>query len=273
MPRATPPVGGRRRCRERPFDCPPAAACIAARTVGRARSIPTSSPGEANAPGWRPERGLCRDCARRFRAAARVPPRHEARLATPRAAILPTPVRLGAPRRVPRARASPSRSSTPASTPIPTSSSPKDRIVQYVDITNARRRRRGPRAARRLSWHGMMTSVVACGNGRLSERLLPRRRLRGAAGAGEGRRHEPHPARQHPRAAWSGCVRNRKRYGIRIVNVSCGGDYEASYLHDRLSQAAERAHARAASSSARRSATRGTCPATPCCRRRRRRPC
>jgi serine protease AprX len=36
-------------------------------------------------------------------------------------------------------------------------------------------------------------------------------------------------------------VRNRKRYNIRIVNVSCGGDFEASYLDDPLSQAAERA--------------------------------
>jgi serine protease AprX len=36
-------------------------------------------------------------------------------------------------------------------------------------------------------------------------------------------------------------VRNRKRYDIRIVNVSCGGDYQASYLRDALSQAAERA--------------------------------
>jgi serine protease AprX len=36
-------------------------------------------------------------------------------------------------------------------------------------------------------------------------------------------------------------VRNRRRYGIRIVNVSCGGDYEASYLKDGLSHAAERA--------------------------------
>ena len=34
-------------------------------------------------------------------------------------------------------------------------------------------------------------------------------------------------------------VRNRRRYGIRIVNVSCGGDYEASYLTDGFSQAAE----------------------------------
>src|SRR4030095_9282360 len=30
-------------------------------------------------------------------------------------------------------------------------------------------------------------------------------------------------------------------YDIRIVNVSCGGDYQASYLRDALSQAAERA--------------------------------
>jgi serine protease AprX len=36
-------------------------------------------------------------------------------------------------------------------------------------------------------------------------------------------------------------VRNRRRYGIRIANVSCGGDYQASYLEDGLSQAAERA--------------------------------
>ena len=36
-------------------------------------------------------------------------------------------------------------------------------------------------------------------------------------------------------------IRNRRRYGIRIVNVSCGGDYEASYLEDGLSQAAEAA--------------------------------
>ena len=34
-------------------------------------------------------------------------------------------------------------------------------------------------------------------------------------------------------------LENRKRYRIRIVNVSCGGDYEASYLTDRLSGAAE----------------------------------
>jgi serine protease AprX len=35
-------------------------------------------------------------------------------------------------------------------------------------------------------------------------------------------------------------LRNRRRLGIRIVNVSVGGDFEASYLKDGLSQAVER---------------------------------
>jgi serine protease AprX len=34
-------------------------------------------------------------------------------------------------------------------------------------------------------------------------------------------------------------IRNREQYGIRLVNISCGGDREVSYLVDDLSQAAE----------------------------------
>jgi serine protease AprX len=34
-------------------------------------------------------------------------------------------------------------------------------------------------------------------------------------------------------------MRNRERYNIRIVNISAGGDYEASYLDDELSRMAE----------------------------------
>ena len=86
----------------------------------------------------------------------------------------------------------------------------------------------------------MMTSVVACGNGTLSGGLY-----RGIASeaqlvlvkCGTMRRIEHDDIRRG--LDW--VVRNRKRYGIRIVNVSCGGDYEASYLKDALSQAAERA--------------------------------
>jgi len=84
----------------------------------------------------------------------------------------------------------------------------------------------------------MMTSVVACGNGRLSGGLY-----RGLASeaelvlvkCGSIRRI----AHDDIRRGFEWVLRNRKRYNIRIVNVSCGGDYEASYLEDALSQAAD----------------------------------
>jgi hypothetical protein len=117
---------------------------------------------------------------------------------------------------------------------------PADRIVRYVDITNARRRREDLEAPDVSSWHGMMTSVVACGNGTLSNGFY-----RGVASearlvlvkVGEMSR----VTHENLQRGLDWVVRNRKRYDIRIVNVSCGGDYQASYLRDALSQAAERA--------------------------------
>jgi serine protease AprX len=117
---------------------------------------------------------------------------------------------------------------------------PQDRIVKYVDITNARRRREDIERADDSSWHGMMTSVVACGNGHLSNGFY-----RGVAS--EARLvlvkvgHMSRIPHENIRRGLDWVVRNRRRYDIRIVNVSCGGDYEASYLEDGLSQAADRA--------------------------------
>ena len=117
---------------------------------------------------------------------------------------------------------------------------PRQRILRYVDVTDPRAAY--PRLLRpdESSWHGMMTSVVACGNGTLSAG-----HYRGLASeanvvlvkVGTARRitHE------NLRRGLEWVVRNRARYGIRIANVSCGGDFEASYLHDDLSQAAEKA--------------------------------
>jgi serine protease AprX len=86
----------------------------------------------------------------------------------------------------------------------------------------------------------MMTSVVACGNGRLSEGLY--RGLASEANVvlvkcGTVRRI----VHDDIRRGLDWVIRNRRRYGIRIANVSCGGDYVASYLDDGLSQAVERA--------------------------------
>jgi serine protease AprX len=117
---------------------------------------------------------------------------------------------------------------------------PENRIREYVDLATGRS---GPRALSEpdvSSWHGMMSSVVAGGNGMLS--------------GGRYRSHAPeiglvlvkvgNAARiKHDDItrgiAW--VVENRDRHGIRVLNISCGGDHEASYLVDGLSQMAEQA--------------------------------
>jgi serine protease AprX len=191
----------------------------------------------ANTPGWQPEFGLCAECAQRFQTALDTLQAHEGEYMA--GGILPTPLRLGAPDRYT------GRGVTIAFLDSgfyahPDLVEPRDRILRYVDVTNPKARREVLRRPDASSWHGMMTSVVACGNGRLSGGLY-----RGIASeaslvlvkCGSMRRI----AHDDIRRGLDWVLRNRKRYGIRIVNVSCGGDYEASYLKDALSQAAERA--------------------------------
>ena len=93
------------------------------------------------------------------------------------------------------------------------------------------------------SWHGMMTSVVAAGNGALSNGFY-----RGMAPdadvvlvklARTGRITDENI--QHG-LEW--ILENRERYNIRVVNISAGGDEELNYLHDPLSQAVEECSAR-----------------------------
>jgi serine protease AprX len=153
--------------------------------------------------------------------------------------ILPTPVRLGAP------AGRTGRGVTIAFLDSgfyahPDLVKPRDRILRYVDVNAPRARRADLERPDESSWHGMMTSVVACGNGWLSSGIY-----RGLASearvvlvkVGSARRIRHDDIRRG--IEW--VTRNRRRYGIRIVNVSCGGDYEASYLEDRLSRAAESA--------------------------------
>jgi serine protease AprX len=116
---------------------------------------------------------------------------------------------------------------------------PRNRILKYHNLVE-RTRSSDLILPRVSSWHGMMTSVVAAGSGFLSNGLY-----RGIAseanvvlvkiGVSARVRH-----RDIARGLrW--VVRNREKYNIRIVNVSAGGDYEASYLTDDLCQAAEEA--------------------------------
>ncbi len=88
------------------------------------------------------------------------------------------------------------------------------------------------------SWHGMMTSVVAAGNGSLSNGFY-----RGIAPdvdvvlvklARTGRITE-----QNIQDGLEWILAHREKFNIKIVNISAGGDFEQSYLHDSLSQTVE----------------------------------
>jgi serine protease AprX len=196
----------------------------------------------ANNPWWRPRssaHGICRDCVARFAEASEEARAHYPAFDRGACPILPTPARLGASDRYT------GRGVTIAFLDAgfyahPDLTEPRDRILAYHDVNDARARRRNLDEPGESSWHGMMTSVVACGNGRLSRGLY-----RGLASeaqlvlvkVGSARRIVHDDIRRG--LEW--VVRNWRRYGIRIVNVSCGGDYEASYLEDGLSRAADAA--------------------------------
>jgi serine protease AprX len=90
------------------------------------------------------------------------------------------------------------------------------------------------------SWHGMMTSVVAAGNGYLSEgfyrSIAPEAKVVLVKIGKTGRIPELDIERG---LQW--VLQHREKYGIRIVNISAGGDFEQSYLDNSLCQTVEQA--------------------------------
>lgn len=89
------------------------------------------------------------------------------------------------------------------------------------------------------SWHGMMTSVVAAGNGSLSNGfyrgIAPDARVVLVKLARTGRITE-----QNIQDALEWVLENQEKFNIKIINISAGGDFEQSYLHDPLSQTVEK---------------------------------
>jgi serine protease AprX len=90
------------------------------------------------------------------------------------------------------------------------------------------------------SWHGMMTSVVAAGNGSLSQGfyrgIAPEANVVLVKLAKTGRISEA-----NIREGLEWVLAHKDEYKIRVVNISAGGDYEQSYLRNKLSQTVERA--------------------------------
>jgi len=186
-------------------------------------------------PGWTPEAGICPDCVQRAVAALRER-RADASLhagldvsypiyAADEADLLPTPVRL---------HANPDfagRGVTIAFLdsgfyPHADLTTPRDRIRAYVDATaNEPVARAHFRRAESNSWHGLMTSGVAAGNGARSDGRYP-----GLASEAElvlvktgNRRTHRIPDRDILRALqW--VLEHRAEFDIRVVNISLAGD-------------------------------------------------
>lgn len=190
-----------------------------------------------NNPRWDQNHGICQRCLDLFRGA------RDRLNANPRIFregayhILPTPLRVGADERYA------GRNVTIAFLdsgfyPHPDLIEPRNRILKYVNVTNPEFSEDELNSPDDSSWHGMMTSVVATGNGYLSNGFY-----RGLASEADvvlikvGTAHRI--LHEDIRRGLEWALEHHKKYNIRVINVSCAGDYEESYLTDRLSRIAE----------------------------------
>ena len=117
---------------------------------------------------------------------------------------------------------------------------PRNRILAYHSIVAAEGDVTSLETPDPSSWHGMMTSVVAAGNGGLSygfyRGIAPDANVVLVKLAKSGRISEESIQRG---LEW--VLAHRDEHNIRVVNISAGGDYEQSYLHNELAQTVERA--------------------------------
>ena len=167
---------------------------------------------------------------------------HEHSHAQNRFAVLPTPVRL----------ASDSRYTGKGVTIAfidsgfyshPDLTEPDDRIIAYEDVTRPGASIKAGDEPESWDWHGTQTSVVAAGNGYLSDGiyrgLAPDARLVLVKVSDCGRITEENIARG---INW--VIENKDRYGIRVVSLSLGGDEDVPYKDNIVDQAAEEAVSR-----------------------------
>jgi serine protease AprX len=120
----------------------------------------------------------------------------------------------------------------------PDLTTPRDRILAYHSIFSIDGDPTSLETTDVASWHGMMTSVVAAGNGAMSEGFY-----RGIASDSDlvlvkigrtGRISE-----EQIRAGLEWVLEHAEEYQIRVVNISAGGDFEESYLTNALSATVE----------------------------------
>jgi serine protease AprX len=124
--------------------------------------------------------------------------------------------------------------------PHPDLVTPANRVIAYEDLSEERRSVFTIEAAESWQWHGTQTSVVAAGNGQLSNGtyrgLAHEAKLVLVKVSERGRITEEHIARG---IKW--ITANRERYNIRVLNISLGGDDDVPCSKSVIDQAAEEA--------------------------------
>jgi serine protease AprX len=120
----------------------------------------------------------------------------------------------------------------------PDLTTPRNRILAYHSIFAADGDATSLETTDVASWHGMMTSVVAAGNGGMSEGFY-----RGIASDADlalvkiGRTGRISEDQIRTGLEW--VLKNAEDFKIRVVNISAGGDFEESYLTNSLSKTVE----------------------------------
>ncbi len=124
--------------------------------------------------------------------------------------------------------------------PHPDITQPASRVVAYKDVANPRARLRADVAPDAMAWHGTQTVVSAAGNGYLADGvyrgLASEARLVLVRASQNGRIPEDNIVRG---IQW--VVRNRKRYDIRILSISLGGERADTDTGRAIERAAEEA--------------------------------
>src|SRR5215831_2514854 len=180
---------------------------------------------------------LCRRCVEIFNRAQRQIESH-ASIFEQNNFVLPTPLRMDADENF-RGRGVTMAFLDSGFYAHPDLTRPQNRIVAYHSIFDSDGDRSLLKTNDAASWHGMMTSVVAAGNGGLAGGLY-----RGIASEANlvlikiGRTGRISEGQITQGLEW--VLANAAKYQIKIVNISAGGDQEESYLTNPLSQTVER---------------------------------
>jgi serine protease AprX len=190
----------------------------------------------ANAPDTRDFHAVCRRCVRLFeRAKDQIVA--DAAMQKDGSHVLSTPLRLDADERFTGAGVTIAFLDS-GFYPHVDLTTPRNRIIAYRDLLLEDDDLSSLFQPDVASWHGMMTSVVAAGNGALSNGfyrgLAPDADVVLVKLARTGRITE-----QNIQDGLEWVLENRERYKIRVVNISAGGDDEQSYISDPLSRSVE----------------------------------